>query len=304
MYLLGIEAFLAIVQTHSLSKAAEFLHLTQSTVSYRLKTLEQELGTSLVQRGKGLPAIALTPFGENFVAIAERWRALIRETELLQANGPQISLALGGSHSLNTYLLPSLYQALSRHTPPLRLQIRTQHSKDLYTALERREIDAAFVRRELIVPNVAVEPFFQDEMVLVRLSTPENSAVKRVAPSDLHGEDELYIHNRGWGSAYQSWHDRWWDPLEPPRIQIDGMGLIFALLQDSRQWALAPRSIAGRFVQSGQCVIQEISDPPPPIVHYKITHKYAPPASPGLKLLDRYLKDFFPAGQGGEQKPE
>jgi DNA-binding transcriptional LysR family regulator len=297
MYLLGIEAFLAIVQTHSLNKAAELLHLTQSTISYRLKTLEQELGAPLVQRGKGIPTITLTPFGENFIAIAERWRALIRETEIIQANGPQISLTLGGSNSLNTYLLPPLYQALSRHTPQIRLQIRTQHSADLYTALEHREIDAAFVRRELTVPHIAVDPFFQDDMVLVRPPTSENIAVKRVDPGDLKGEDELYIHNRGWGLAYQTWHDRWWGPLSAARIQIDGMGLIFALLQDSRQWAVAPRSIAGRFVKSGQCVIQEISDPPPPIIHYKITHKYALSTSPGLKILEHYLKCLFPAGR-------
>ncbi|MGC7872121.1 LysR family transcriptional regulator [Desulfosporosinus sp. SYSU MS00001] len=297
MYLLGIEAFLAIVQTHSLNRAAELLHLTQSTVSYRLKTLERELGAPLVQRSKGIPTITLTPFGENFIPIAERWRALIRETEMLRANGPQISLALGGSNSLNTYLLPPLYQALSRHMPQIRLRIRTQHSEDLYTALERREIDAAFVRRELTVPNIAVEPFFEDDMVLVRPPTPENIAVKRVTPGNLKGGDELYIHNRGWGLAYQTWHDRWWGPPYSARIQIDGMGLIFALLQNSSQWAIAPRSIAGMFVRSGHCIIQEISDPPPPIVHYKITHKYAPSTSPGLIILEHYLKGLFPERQ-------
>ncbi|TWH47367.1 Transcriptional regulator [Sporomusa sp. KB1] len=37
MYFPGIEAFLAIVRTESISKAAELLHLSQATVSYRLK---------------------------------------------------------------------------------------------------------------------------------------------------------------------------------------------------------------------------------------------------------------------------
>ncbi|MFD2880212.1 LysR family transcriptional regulator [Paenibacillus rhizoplanae] len=53
MYFPGIEAFLAIVRTGSISKAAELLHLSQATVSYRLKTLEQEMGGLLVERRKG-----------------------------------------------------------------------------------------------------------------------------------------------------------------------------------------------------------------------------------------------------------
>lgn len=69
MYFPGIEAFLAIVQTGSISKAAELLHLSQATVSYRLKTLEKEMGGLLVERRKGAPKISLTPKGEDFLVL-------------------------------------------------------------------------------------------------------------------------------------------------------------------------------------------------------------------------------------------
>lgn len=52
MYFPGIEAFLAIVRTGSISKAVDLLHLSQATVSYRLKTLEQGMGGLLVERRK------------------------------------------------------------------------------------------------------------------------------------------------------------------------------------------------------------------------------------------------------------
>ena len=66
MYFPGIEAFLAIVKTENLTKAAEALHLSQATISYRLKTLEQDMGGLLVERNKGESKISLTPKGENF----------------------------------------------------------------------------------------------------------------------------------------------------------------------------------------------------------------------------------------------
>jgi len=45
--------FLAVAATGSFIGAAERLHITQSTVSARIKTLEQQLGTSLFRRGRG-----------------------------------------------------------------------------------------------------------------------------------------------------------------------------------------------------------------------------------------------------------
>lgn len=290
MYFLGIEAFLAIMQTGSLKKAADSLHLTQATISYRLKTLEQLLGKTLIERNKGAHTVALTTAGKEFIGIAERWRVLKLETDAWQNHSPALQLAIGGSMSLNRYLLPPVFQALSRHIPELQLQLRTEHSSELYNCVERREIDAAFVKRELSVPNVEIESFYVDEMVLVRPLTPENIETRLVHPQELRGEYELYIHSTGWGDAYPIWHDRWWGTGCAPRIKIDSTGMIFPMMQDPRQWAIAPKTIATAFMKLGQCAIQQLADPPPPLVYYKITHASPKPAAAaGLKILNRYL---------------
>lgn len=291
MNFLGIEAFLAIVQTHNLKRAAELLHLTQATISYRLKTLEQEMGAVLVERGKGVQTITLTPFGESFVNIAERWNALKRETEILQASGVQVSLAVGGSNSLNTYVLPPLYRALCQHRPKLRLQFCTQHSLELYDTLERREIDVAFVKLARTVPNILAAPFFTDEMVLIRRATPENCGLGQVHPTELKSEHEIYMN---WSPSYQIWHDRWWDPFSPSRVRVDTAGLIFSLLEDSKQWSITPKSVATAFVQSGHCTIQQLADPPPARICYKLTHKYPKTTvSKSLAILDGYLELLY-----------
>ncbi|MEL7565770.1 MAG: LysR family transcriptional regulator [Dehalobacterium sp.] len=288
MNFLGIEAFLAIVQTHNLKRAAKLLHLTQATVSYRLKTLEKEMGAVLVERSKGVQMITLTPFGENFVSIAERWNVLKRETEILQAKGAQLSLSIGGSNSLNTYVLTPLYQALCQHRPKMRLKFVTQHSIELYDTLERREIDVAFVKMERTVPNIMAAPFFVDEMVLIRRTIPENRDLEKVHPSDLNCEDEIYMN---WSPSFQAWHDRWWDPFSPSPIRVDIAGLIFSLMQDPRQWSIVPKSVANAFVKSGQFSIQQLLDQPPARVCYKITHKYPKSTiSKSLAILDKYIE--------------
>jgi DNA-binding transcriptional LysR family regulator len=55
-------AFLAVARHRSLSRAASELDLGQPTISDRLRSLERELGATLVQRqGRG---VALTPEGK------------------------------------------------------------------------------------------------------------------------------------------------------------------------------------------------------------------------------------------------
>ncbi len=48
-----IETFLGIVRTRSITKTAEIMFLSQSTISNRLRHLEDELGCCLIQRAKG-----------------------------------------------------------------------------------------------------------------------------------------------------------------------------------------------------------------------------------------------------------
>ncbi|MEH7178903.1 LysR family transcriptional regulator [Neobacillus vireti] len=70
-----------MVDSQSITKAAEMLYLSHSTISHRLKSLEKELETTLIIRGNGQRTIYLTPKGEEFVQIARKWAALWRDTQ-------------------------------------------------------------------------------------------------------------------------------------------------------------------------------------------------------------------------------
>ena len=53
--------------SRTLGKAAELLSVTQSTISYNLNELENDMGMILVDRQKGMKSIKLTPAGESFL---------------------------------------------------------------------------------------------------------------------------------------------------------------------------------------------------------------------------------------------
>ena len=149
-----IDTFLTVARTRNVGQAAEQLNLSQSAVSKRLKLLEQEIGVELFERVKGNKSFCLTSDGEGFIDVAERWLAVWRETQSFQYRGAQLSLAIGTLDSLNYALLPQLYQALSRHQPRLNLKVITAHSRELYDAVDRREVDVAFTLLRREHPNV------------------------------------------------------------------------------------------------------------------------------------------------------
>ncbi len=284
MYILGIEAFLAIVATHNLTKAAEILHLTQSSVSQRLKTLEQELGVSLIERNRGLKQITLTPEGEEFILLAEKWNSLWRETQSLQSN-PVLSLAVGAVDSMNTYVLPDIYQKIVRDYPALRLKIVTGHSNELYDLMERQVIDVAFVLHERIVRNLNITPFSVEDMVVLRLASVTNQNTLVVAPTDLDPHEEI---RHDWFPAYQFWHDKWWDPIKPSHLFVTNGPMVLSLLKTSTQLTIVPLSIARSATADGRYVMQRLSDPPPDRVCFKLTHKFLKPSTKkGLAIFDR-----------------
>ena len=79
MELRVLQYFLAVARENSISGAAEFLHLSQPTLSRQLKELEEELGKQLFIRGNR--RITLTEEGMILRKRAEEVVELIRKTE-------------------------------------------------------------------------------------------------------------------------------------------------------------------------------------------------------------------------------
>ena len=95
MQLSNLQTFLAIVETGNLNRAADLLHVTQSTVNARLNGLEQELGQSLFHRRKS--GAELTAAGFRFERYAQLmtdlWRQARQETALPQSVGTVCNIA-------------------------------------------------------------------------------------------------------------------------------------------------------------------------------------------------------------------
>lgn len=107
-----LDTFLSLVNYKNFTKSAEMLHVAQSTVSARLKSLELELGKTLLRRtNKG---VELTPSGLIFLPYAKRIIELFAESKKeLALDGQYIDrLVLGGLRQHGTTSIETPYPLL------------------------------------------------------------------------------------------------------------------------------------------------------------------------------------------------
>jgi DNA-binding transcriptional LysR family regulator len=287
MFFLGIETFLTVVKERNITSAASKLHIAQSTASQRIQTLENEVGMKLLERGKGVKQITLTPSGEEFLKLAYEWEQIWEKSLILREHGPKLYLSIGATDSINTFLLPPIFEALNKHLPTVGLTLNSMHSWELYMALEKGYIDVGIGLQELFYPNIISTVFYSAPMVVIRPAHTGNQNSRVLSPNDLNPAQEVLVN---WGAEFKLWHNKWWNPLSPSLFKVDYIHLAFALLKNPEQWLILPLNIAEIVMKKNNYFLYELTDSPPPYCCYKITRrKKTKLTTKALNLFDSYL---------------
>jgi DNA-binding transcriptional LysR family regulator len=140
-----IETFLTVANLHNLSVAANVLHVTQSTISHRISSLEDELGMILIERQKGHKQTMITTLGEKFVPVAQQWKDLWEETQTIKKKEQQSVLHIVAPNSILLYELKPLLTKICLNEPYLTMFISSNHSVQVRDLLENRTADIGFV---------------------------------------------------------------------------------------------------------------------------------------------------------------
>lgn len=140
-----LEAFLAVVRTGGVRRAALSLNLTQPAVTARIRNLEAALHCTLFARGA--QGMTLTREGERLLRHAESFAHLAeRLTQDLVAPGAlERQLRIGVSETIAQCWLPDLVARLHAAWPRMEIELTVDVSRDLRDRLLGREIDLAIL---------------------------------------------------------------------------------------------------------------------------------------------------------------
>jgi DNA-binding transcriptional LysR family regulator len=143
-----LRSFVSVVDTGGFTRAGERVHRTQSTVSQQIRRLEESFGRPLLHRdGK---RITPTEGGERLLSYARRLLALAEEARdvVSRPTGDGV-VRLGIPEDFAAYRLTEMLSDFARSRPGLRLHVRCGKSAQLRSALERRDLDLALLKRDM-----------------------------------------------------------------------------------------------------------------------------------------------------------
>ncbi|WP_244156828.1 LysR family transcriptional regulator [Pseudomonas coleopterorum] len=132
--------FVAIIECHGFSAAAERLHKTQSTISQNLQRLEEIVGAPLVQRTSR--SVSLTPGGETFLIYARQILKLHADAiNAVQLTDEQPLIRVGMPEDYAQFCLAGLLRDFQAQFPQIRPDICCEMSTALVSRLQRGELD-------------------------------------------------------------------------------------------------------------------------------------------------------------------
>lgn len=134
--------FLALAREESVTSAAQYLHLTQPTLSRQLSELEQRLGKTLFIRGSR--KITLTEDGRRLRKRAEEILELVQKTKLeFQADKVEISgdihIGCGETHAMN--LIAIVIKSLQDDYPKIKFHIYSGDADEVTERLDSGLLD-------------------------------------------------------------------------------------------------------------------------------------------------------------------
>jgi DNA-binding transcriptional LysR family regulator len=168
MSLRQLRTFKAVADLSSFSLAAQQLRLSQPSVSYQVKELEEALGLPLLDRlGK---RVQLTEAGSVLYGYARRALDVLDEAalELEEMRGiKRGNLRVGASTTVGIYILPAALGAFKKLHPGLVISLEIGARASVQEQVLRNELDLAIVGPALKDPDLEITPFLTDELVVV-----------------------------------------------------------------------------------------------------------------------------------------
>lgn len=219
MHIDQIRTFLEIAATGNFNRAAETLNVTQSTVSARIRALEDRLGRSLFTRNHA--GAQLTPAGQQFrryaLNLQRLWQRAEQEVALPKAY--RASIGLGSQFSLWEHLILRWIPWFRQAAPDVAVRVEADYSTSLMRQLADGVLDIGVMYTPRPIPGLVVEELLVEQLVLV--STDD--------PSSTTGWKDAYVFV-DWGREFRLAHGESFPDVTPPvSVGLGPLGLRYIL---------------------------------------------------------------------------
>lgn len=183
-----LEMFLKIVQTKSITKTAEAMHLTQPAVSIQLKNFQKQFDIPLTEVIN--KKIYITDFGKE---IAESAENIINEANLINYQMMKFKGALTGTLKINSvstgkYVIPYFLYDFFKKNESVELRLDVSNKAKVIENLENNETDlsiVSFLPKNIKLNSIELMPntlYLVGNELLQKENTPINKSALEILP--------------------------------------------------------------------------------------------------------------------------
>ena len=184
-----IDCCIELAHTLNFSRAAENMFISQPTLTYQIKLLEDEVGFAIFERsGKGA---ALTPAGSQFVTylanMREDMKRAIEQGQNFSAKyKDNITISMMVRQAV--YFLPEAMRIFSDRHPDIQITPKFEYENGVEGFL-RNETDVLFALKEQTkqVPGIDVHDLFESHIYLISRKEDELASKNLLTEGDLYG---------------------------------------------------------------------------------------------------------------------
>ena len=194
MKLRQLQIFTAAYREKSISGAARALGISQPQVTLAIQALEKEYGLSLTRpEGRG---VAFTEAGRELYRYAQPIVAMCEEMDAeLKGLSGSGRLRIGSSISIGTCLLPSLVKKYGDQYPKVKVSVTINSAELIEQAVLERQLDFALIEGPVHDQQLVMEPYLDDELVLICGQNDPLVQVEHLTPEILQ-EQPLLLRER------------------------------------------------------------------------------------------------------------
>ncbi|WP_173917843.1 LysR family transcriptional regulator [Halobacillus sp. Marseille-Q1614] len=188
----SLQTYIKVIELKSFTKASKHLNLSQPSVSFHIKNLEEYFQTTLIDRSP--KRFQPTQTGEIVYERARQMLGILKKAKTeVEEYHHQLrgTIRIGASYTVGEYILPSLLKAFDEAYPAVDLMVTIRNTEQINRGIQHHELDVGLVEGKVNKKELSSFPFKEDEMVVVVPETHPLRSKKEITFDDL--QDHTWV---------------------------------------------------------------------------------------------------------------
>ncbi|MDP4095343.1 LysR substrate-binding domain-containing protein [Paenibacillus sp. P96] len=241
MSLFKYEILLKVIETGSLTKAAEQLNLTQSAVSHAVASLEGELGLQLLHRGRS--GVRLTHEGERLWGYMQEMvhlqGRLQQEADLIKGLETGM-VTIGTFTSVSMHWLPDIIKNFQDQYPLIHIKLLDGDYQEIESWIARGTVDFGFVNLPTVQGLEQIE-LKQDKLLCI-IPSGHRLSEEECITTDHISEEPFIMPAKGCDTDVRKWFS---EQGGTPRVrfELEDDHAIIAMVRSGLGISILPETI-------------------------------------------------------------